>query len=62
MSGNNIPLLPQPVTILDWRDDSGLSDNLHFRTDRTTGCTYGRCTGSKVEDSKYFYVFFMKYF
>ena len=38
----------KPVTILDWRDDSGLSDNLHFRTDRATGCTFSRCTGSKV--------------
>ena len=42
----------QPVTILDWRDDSGLSDNLHFRSDRTaTGCTYSRCLGSKVSRS-----------
>ena len=40
----------QPVTILDWRDDSGLSDNLHFRTDRPTGCSYSRCTGSKVRE------------
>ena len=39
----------QPVTILDLRDDSGLSDNLHLGSDKSsTGCSRGRCLGSKV--------------
>ena len=40
---------PQPVTILDWRDDSGMSDNLFTHSDRSAqGCTHSRCNGSKV--------------
>ena len=40
----------QPVTILDLRDDSGLSDNLHLGSDKSsTGCNRGRCLGSKVK-------------
>ena len=39
----------QPVTILDMRYDSGMSDNLHLGSDKSsTGCTKGRCLGSKV--------------
>ena len=38
----------KPVTILDWRDDSGISDNLYIQSDRSSGCTHARCSGSKV--------------
>ena len=38
----------QPLTILDWRDDSGLTDRLFLQSDRSKGCTRNRCTGSKV--------------
>ena len=38
----------QPLTILDWRDDSGLTDRLFLQSDRSKGCTSNRCTGSKV--------------
>ena len=38
----------KPVTILDWRDDSGISDNLYIQSDRASGCTHARCSGSKV--------------
>ena len=39
----------KPVTILDWRDDSGISDNLFTKSDRNfMGCTRNRCSGSKV--------------
>ena len=37
------------MTILDWRDDSGMSDNLFTHSDRSAqGCTHSRCNGSKV--------------
>ena len=38
----------QPLTILDWRDDSGITDTLFLQSDRSKGCTRNRCTGSKV--------------
>ena len=45
----SISCSPQPVTILDWRDDSGMSDNLFTHSDRSAqGCTHSRCNGSKV--------------
>ena len=43
----------QPLTILDWRDDSGLTDRLFLQSDRSKGCTRNRCTGSKVGTLQY---------
>jgi len=45
------PQKQMPVTILDWRDDSGISDRLFIDSDRNiNGCTHSRCSGSKVKD------------
>ena len=45
----NKNIFEQPITILDWRDDSGMSDNLYIQSDRNfMGCMKNRCSGSKV--------------
>ena len=44
----HIHIYLQPITILDWRDDSGISDNLYIQSDRSSGCTRSRCSGSKM--------------
>jgi len=38
----------KPVTILDWRNDGGLSDSLSVQHDRPLICERGRCLGSKM--------------
>merc|ERR1711892_718683 len=38
----------KPVTIYDWRDDSGISDTLNNESDRSMICERGRCLGSKM--------------
>jgi len=48
----NLGPTTKPVTILDWRNDSGLSDILHQKSDiSSSGCTYKRCTGSKMNQA-----------
>ena len=44
----------KPITILDWRDETGISDSLHSKSDRKmTGCTDKVCTGSKMNTVQY---------